>query len=63
MHFIDMKTGKERLQIVKTGVNAIEFSPKDTYFITCEKYQQGSNNLFIWDSQTGKELAGFEWRK
>lgn len=63
MHFIDMKTGKERLQIVKSGIVAMDFSPKDTYLITCEKYQQGEKNLIIWNTNTGKELTSFEWKK
>jgi hypothetical protein len=38
IHFVDMVTGKERLQIVKPGIGAMEYSPRDTYLITCEKY-------------------------
>lgn len=48
---------------MRPGVNAIGFSPMDSYLITCEKYQQGEKNLIIWDSKTGKELAEFEWKK
>ena len=63
LHFIDMNTGKERLQIVKPGVSTLEFSPRDTYLITCEKYQQGEKNLILWNAQTGKELQAYEWKK
>jgi len=38
IHFVDMETFKERLLIVKTGVTSIDFSPRDTYLITCEKF-------------------------
>lgn len=38
IHFVDMATGKERLQIVKMEITAIAYSPRDTYLITCEKY-------------------------
>ena len=38
IHFIDMVSCKERLQIVKSGIGAMEYSPRDTYLITCEKY-------------------------
>lgn len=59
-----MESKKEVLQIVRSGINAIDYSPKDTYLITCEKYSQGGEkNLFIWNTQTGKEVASFEFRK
>jgi uncharacterized protein with WD repeat len=48
---------------VRPGVNSLGFSPRDSYVITCEKYQQGDKNLIIWDSKTGKELVEFEWKK
>jgi hypothetical protein len=37
IHFVDMATAKEKL-IVKAGISAIDYSPKDTYLITCERY-------------------------
>jgi uncharacterized protein with WD repeat len=58
-----MTTGKERLLIVKSEVTALAYSPRDTYLITCEKYQQGEKNLLVWNSITGKEVGAFEWRK
>jgi uncharacterized protein with WD repeat len=48
---------------VKPGVSALDFSPRDTYLITCEKYQQGEKNLVLWNAQTGKELHSYEWKK
>jgi uncharacterized protein with WD repeat len=63
IHFVDMTTAKEKLQIVKSGVSAIDYSPKDTYLITCERYQQGEKNLVLWNSASGKEEGAFEWRK
>ena len=38
INLVDMDTGRLRMQIVKSGITAIEFSPRDTYLITCEKY-------------------------
>lgn len=49
--------------ISKFGVNALLISPKDSYLVTCEKFQQGSKNLIIWDCQKGREVAEFEWKK
>jgi hypothetical protein len=39
IHFIDTQTGKESRLIVKTGVTALEISPRDSYLITCDKFQ------------------------
>ena len=71
MHFIDTITGIECLQIVKMGSNisAIEYSPRDTYLITCEKYSPGAGgstgekNLLVYNTQNGKEVVGFVWKK
>ena len=41
----------------------MEYSPRDTYLITCEKYVNGEKNLILWNSMTGKETAGFEFKK
>lgn len=42
IHFVDMDTGHETVQIVRGGddISAIEFSPRDTYLVTCEKHQK-----------------------
>jgi uncharacterized protein with WD repeat len=63
IHFVDVASGKERLLIVHPNISTIEYSPRDTYLVTCEKYVQGDNNLLIWNSLTGKEVAGFPFKK
>jgi len=63
IHLIDMASGQEVTQIVKEGVSALEYSPLDTYLISCEKYSHGKKNLVVWSSHNGKELASFEFKK
>jgi len=41
----------------------LEYSPLDTYLITCEKYNIGEKNLLLWSSLSGKEVCGFDFRK
>ncbi len=63
IHFIDTSSGKEVLQIAKSGINYIDYSPRDTYLITSEKYVSGGKNLMLWHTKTGKEAAAFEFKK
>ena len=64
LHVVDCETGKElRLILKPTAISALSFSPRDSYFITCEKFVQGEKNLIVWDISTGKEVAQFEWKK
>jgi uncharacterized protein with WD repeat len=60
-----METGRERLQILKEGggIGSIEYSPRDTYLITSEKFTKGYKNLKLWHTQTGEEVTSFEFRK
>lgn len=63
IHFVDTRTGRESRFIDHYGVTAIDISPRDTYLITCEKYNAGKNNLILWHTVTGNEVAMFEWKK
>jgi WD40 repeat protein len=68
IQFINASTGKVEHMIAKhngtcNSISTIEYSPRDTYLITCEKHVQGENNLIVWNSQTGKEVAGFAFKK
>ena len=61
-----MTQGKETLQIATFGVEALGYSPADSYLITCEQFVQNAGvnkNLSMWCAKTGKTLAQFEWRK
>ena len=64
LHVVDCVAGKEiRLILKPTAISALSFSPRDSYFITCEKFVQGEKNLIVWELSTGKEVAQFEWKK
>ena len=66
IHLVDMTKGKETLQIATFGVEALGYSPADSYLITCEQFVQNAGvnkNLSMWCAKTGKTLAQFEWRK
>ena len=62
IHLIDINSGKETLQIVSDGINAIKYSPLGTYLVGCCKHTKGSKNLSVWHSKTGDELASFEFK-
>ena len=58
LHVVDCLTGKElRLILKSTAISALSFSPKDTYFVTCEKFVAGEKNLIVWDIATGMEVG------
>jgi len=66
IHFVDMSSGQETLQIANPGIECLKYSPCDSYIITCEKFdpkQPTANNLGIWCAKTGKMLAQFNWTK
>lgn len=63
IHLIDTIFGREKMMIVRSRVSAIEYSPRDTFFVTCEKYVNGEKNLVIWNSMTGKEVWACEFKK
>eukprot|EP00349_Pseudokeronopsis_sp_Brazil_P000054 CAMPEP_0202956514 /NCGR_PEP_ID=MMETSP1396-20130829/1022_1 /ASSEMBLY_ACC=CAM_ASM_000872 /TAXON_ID= /ORGANISM="Pseudokeronopsis sp., Strain Brazil" /LENGTH=159 /DNA_ID=CAMNT_0049673573 /DNA_START=172 /DNA_END=648 /DNA_ORIENTATION=- len=67
VHLINARTGQETLQLVMAGVSSVEFSPQDTYLLSCEKFVGGAaggkRNLLVWSSFSGKEVAGFEFKK
>lgn len=51
IHFVDTETGRESRFIEHFGITSIAISPRDTYLITCEKYNQGKgNNLIVWNT-------------
>jgi hypothetical protein len=64
LHVVDCSTGKEaRLIIKSTAISALTFSPRDSFFVTCEKFLQGEKNLIVWNLAAGIEMAKFEWKK
>ena len=48
------------------NIDAIRYSPADKYLVTCEKFNQNNpdnTNLRIVDTQSGRHVASFVWRK
>ena len=48
--------------IEKKSIIAMEWSPKEKYIITCQKFKEGKKNLDIWEASTGKLVTSFEWK-
>lgn len=58
LHIVDCASGKElRLILRSATISALSFSPRDSFFVTCEKFVQGEKNLIVWDITSGKEVA------
>lgn len=64
LHFVDVASGKETLLLVQLDIQALEYSPCDSYVVCCEKWSTAKPqpNLFIICTATGKTLAKFDWR-
>lgn len=62
IHLVDIESKKERLLIPKQGIVAFEWSPLENFFISCEKFREGSNNLNVWDAATGENVRSLEWK-
>lgn len=67
LHFVDVVQQQESLMICTPDIVALEYSPADSFVITCEKFnpniQSGHKNLAIINAATGTVLKEFEWRK
>lgn len=62
IHIIDINTKQEVQFMQRKGITALEWSIKDTYVISCEKFREGQNNLNVWDVESGKIVLECEWR-
>lgn len=65
IHFVDTTSGQEILQIVHPEITVLEFSPCDTYVLTCQRYdpkQPSLKTLILWDAKQGKEVKSFNWK-
>jgi len=62
IHIIDVETKKVLLDIERRGIIALEWTPKETYVISCEKQKPGEKNLRVWDTKTGELVISFEWK-
>lgn len=62
IHLVDVDSKKERLFIEKKGIISMEWSPLDTFVVTCEKLKQNEKNLQIWNAATGELVQDFEYR-
>jgi len=45
VHFVDVESKKERLFVERKGIISMEWSPMETYVITCEKAKKDEKNL------------------
>ena len=61
IYLVDVESKKQILYIERKGVIAMEWSPKETYLITCEKFKTGTteNNLCLWDVKNGEMIAAY----
>ena len=62
IHIVDVESKKERLLIERRGIIALEWTPKETYVISCEKQKPNENNLRVWDAKTGELVMQYEWK-
>lgn len=65
VHVIDVVSQQVKHYIEKAGVASIEWSPQESYLITCAKdptKSVQSQNLSIWDVQSGTQVNCFDWR-
>jgi len=62
IHIVDVETKQERLTIERKGIIALEWTPRETYVISCEKQKPNEKNLRVWDAKTGEQVLQFEWK-
>lgn len=62
IHIVDIETKQESQFIQRKGIIALEWSPLETYVISCEKFKEGINNLNVWDIASGKLVLQGEWK-
>lgn len=62
IHIVDIASKQERLFIEQRGILALEWSPKESFVISCEKQKEGFKNLQVWDANTGKLVIDFEFK-
>lgn len=61
-----MVAERECMFVPQVGVDAIKYSPRDSYIVTFEKFNVNipeKKNLNILCTKTGRVLASFEYRK
>jgi uncharacterized protein with WD repeat len=62
VHFVDVESKKERLFVERKGIISMEWSPMETYVVTCEKARANERNLQVWDAKTGELVVDYEFR-
>ena len=65
VHLIDMQAQVEIPIDPRDSVSAMRFSPKETFLITCSKFNKAQRvkNMLIWSTADGSQVAGLEWPK
>ena len=63
VHVIDIVDKKILFTIDCPGIASLEWSPRETYLIGCEKNIQNPNKniLYVWDTSKGTMIRKFDW--
>jgi len=67
IHVVDVETKQIISSVSRPGIVGTQWSPKETYLITCEKmlqeeFKETNGNLNIWNATTGEQVKSFEFR-
>lgn len=64
VHVIDVVENKIVFKIECPGIASLEWSPKDTYLIGCEKNAVNSNKntIYVWETKNGDLVRKFDWQ-
>ena len=56
MYLVDVNSKQLRLKIDRPGIVDMQWTPRENYIVTCDKYKAGTNekNLVIWSAKTGE---------
>ena len=66
IHVVSMVAGEEILFIAQDNIDALKYSPADSYIVACEKFNlhnPDNANLRIVEAATGSTVREFVWRK
>ena len=64
VHVFDVASKQEKHYFAGAGVASVEWSPLESYLITCAKdptKAAQSKNLTIWDVESGTQVNCFDW--
>lgn len=64
VHVIDVLNKKIVFKIECPGIVSLEWSPRDTYLIGCEKSISNTkvNTIYVWETKQGDLIRKFDWQ-